>query len=505
MTNLYLPWTVALVSCTGLAQLPSPSVSPRVAPRAAYATTSGVSGSIPANRHWTQTAHNGTSMFVFGGRTGTGNGTRRNDLWEFDTTTLTWTEHNADGAAGAPPQRFRAACAWSSLSNTLVVFGGEDAAGNVLDDTWEWDPGTNTWTQITPISTPPARRFSSMAELPGAGIVMFGGWDDMGADLNDTWVYVGGTWNQLLPMSTPPARGHHHLVTRSGDFGDVFLCGGQNSLGSGSKIHFLDTWRLDPTTLDWVEITPSTPAVPASAFGNAVAYDPIRQCVVMTGGQGISSNSGATGGAYGTEYGGSPSSWTSEFDCVTDEWRLYGPASFNTSDPVIGRASRYFTAFVGDRIWMWGGQDPSNTSDLTAMKEYQASPLASTTDNGGGCIGLTLTAENDPWLGRPFEATVDGVAATGLIWGFNGFFTQSIPLAGLHPAGIPGCDVLIDLFGNEFLGVGGPITWSIPLPPVPALAGATMHLQAIQLEVGPGNAILSLGASNAIVIQTGAL
>jgi hypothetical protein len=35
----------------------------------------------------------------------------------------------------------------------MLIFGGEDGSGNVLDETWSWD-GT-TWTQLDVMGPPP--------------------------------------------------------------------------------------------------------------------------------------------------------------------------------------------------------------------------------------------------------------------------------------------------------------------------------------------------------------
>jgi len=500
---------VALVSGIALAQIPSPSPQARSAPRAEYIATTGVGGVVPANRHWSHAAGNGTSMFVFGGRNGTGAGPVRNDLQEFDATTLTWTEHNADGDPLAPAPRYRNGIAWDALTSKLIVFGGEDGAGNILGDTWQWDPVTNSWANISPALSPSARRFSAMAQEPSTGgLLLFGGWDVNDTPLNDTWLFIGGTWIQLNPATSPPARGHHSLVTRD-NFGDVFLCAGHDGAATG-RIHFLDSWRWDGPNATWVQINPTTTAVPHGVAGNQAVYDPLRSRVVLTGGQGISTAAGNTGGAYGTEYGGSPSAWTSEFDCVTNEWLLYGPAAFSTADPVIGRASRYYSAFIpaAGKIYFWGGQNPSGTgTPLTDMKEYQAAPVASVASYGAGCSGLVLAADSDPWLGRTFESTLTGLSAGSLVWGITGFTTAATPLATLHPAGGAGCDLLMVPDGTLFLlNIGGSAEFDLALPSSIVFAGAAMHMQGLQVTVnGAGTVITSLTSSNGITITAGAL
>ncbi|MCA8952969.1 MAG: hypothetical protein KDE27_25890 [Planctomycetes bacterium] len=508
--RIVVPAAVLSLTAAAVAQVPTPSVSPRVAPRAEYVLTTGVTGIVPANRHWSQATGNDTSLFVFGGRTGTaGTGSKRNDLYEFDATTSVWTEHNLDGDPNAPPQRYRNGLAWDPIGNRLLMFGGEDAAAALLADTWEWIPATNTWNNITPASSPVARRFHSMSYDPASsGILMFGG-DDGTNMLGDTWLLVANTWVQLAPTTAPAARSHHSLVTR-GDFGDVFLCAGHDNAAT-NRVHFLDSWRWDGAATTWVQIVPTTAAVPASMAGNQAVYDAERQVVVMTGGQGISTSTAQTGGAYGSAYGGSPSGWTSEFDCVTNEWRLYGGATFDTADPVIGRASRYYSAFVPatSRIYFWGGQDPTGQgASLVAMKEYQASPLASASSFGAGCnssVGpLGLASDNNPWTGRTWSLTGSGFANGSLAFGVVGFGTQSTPLSAFHPAGGAGCNLLVT---NDavllLLPVAGQATLGVTLPNNAGLAGLVLDSQMLTIELAGPNISL-IASTNAVTGTLGA-
>ncbi len=509
------------LSTTAAAQPPSPIVTPRTAPRAEYVLVSGVTGTLPSNRHWSPAVSHGDTMYVFGGRTGEGGGgTRRNDLYSFDATTLTWTQHNADGDANAPSQRFRNAAAWDPVRDVLVIFGGEDAAGTTLNDTWEWDAATNTWTDVTAlVSTPPsARRFSAMAWDPiTQGMILHGGQDASGAR-DDTWGYfgpAGGGWAQFTPPTSPGLRANHSLVTRF-DRGDIFLCAGHDVGATPNRIHYTDAWRWNPLTLDWEQIVTSTNAVNASMAGNQAVYDPIRQRVVLTGGQGISTNAAATGGAYGTEYGGSPTNWTSEFDCITNEWKLYGATTFGASDSVIGRASRYYTGFLNGKVYKWGGQNPAGGNE-SSVKEYQANPIADSTPIGAGCdnsltFPVTLapraiqagsgTTPSRPWLGSAYEFTTDGLVAGSLSATLVGFTTAPapIPLNLVFPASNP-CDLLIDaaVATIPLTIVGGSADAALSLGDDTALLTLTVNLQTVQVE----GALTWVSASNMLQLQIG--
>lgn len=497
----------AAASASAVAQLPTPDPQPRTAPRAAYTEVAGTTGSVPVNRHWSEVAANATTMFVFGGRTGEGGtGTKRNDLYSWSSATNAWTQHNADGAVGAPPQRFQNAAEWDPVNSRLVIFGGQDAAGTILNDTWEWDQATNTWANTTPATSPVARKEHSLAFDPVTQtMLMFGGRDASDVSLSDTWIYVpspvfgvAGSWTQLAPATVPPARSTHLMITRP-DFGDVFMCSGTDWAAAPNRIHFLDVWRWDGLTLNWIQIVPTTSNVIHAFTGHRVAYDEIRRRVVVTGGNGISQNSATTGGAYGTAYGGSPSNWTSEFDCVTNEWKLYGAALSTTTDALIGRASRYYTAFVDGKVYMWGGQN-NKTGDETDMKEYQANPIASHAVVATGCNGLSIDAApgDEPWTCRPFDFDVAGVQPGAMVAAYVGFNQLVGAPYALSLFGIPGCaqwyleSVASFPIPNDNSGT---LTGTIDLPDDPGIVVLTPMIQAFQLHGGAfsSTGVLTLG------------
>ncbi|MEO0481017.1 MAG: kelch repeat-containing protein [Planctomycetota bacterium] len=501
------------LSCAGIAQVPTPNPQPRTAPRAEWVATPGVTGTVPPNRHWSQPANSPTQMFVFAGRNGSGAGPLRNDLWAFDGVSLSWTELTTDGDPSAPPARFRNGCTYDPLNDRLVVFGGEDPSGTLLNDTWQYSFITNTWTSLG-TGGPSARRFTRLAYDPSSlGVVLFGGQDAAGNPLGDTWILAGGAWAAITPGASAPARGLHHLVTRP-DTGDVFLCGGQD-FAPTNRIHFTDVWVWDINSPNgWSPIAATTTAIPHGVFGNNAVYDQARRRVILQGGQGISTAFNETGGAYGTAYGGSPSNWTSEWDCVTNEWLLYGAAGFNTGDPVIGRSSRYYTAFLEteDKIYKWGGQNPSGVGvPLTTLKEYQANPIADSTPLGVGCSGLaggpiTMTAQDRAWIGRSLTMDVDGLAPVSLVFTVLGFTPGSTPLSALLPgAGLAGCTLETDIIDSITLtNTGGSAQLIFGLPVRPSLVGVQVNFQTLQVE-SPGLSITGFSSSNGLRLTLGVL
>jgi hypothetical protein len=72
---------------------------------------------------------------------------------------------------------------WFLRAAARSLFGGANDAGGVLDDTWEWDGKAKTWTwkggnwiQQFPAAAPSARTLQMMAyDLNLGEVVLFGG------------------------------------------------------------------------------------------------------------------------------------------------------------------------------------------------------------------------------------------------------------------------------------------------------------------------------------------
>jgi hypothetical protein len=87
------------------------------------------------------------------------------------------------------------AMAYDAATNQLLLFGGGTShtptALGYHGDTWVWD-GSN-WTQLHPVTSPPARQNPDMVyDAARQQIVLYGGYD--GQYLSDTWTWNGTTW-----------------------------------------------------------------------------------------------------------------------------------------------------------------------------------------------------------------------------------------------------------------------------------------------------------------------
>src|SRR2546425_3729927 len=104
----------------------------------------------------------------------------------------------------APSPRTGPAMAFDDTDGVVLMFGGVSATGGYLSDLWTYDVSSNTWTNVTPASSPPARWKAGFSYDPVAhAAFLYGGSD--GSSRIALWKYdvVAGTWPLLNP---PPPR-----------------------------------------------------------------------------------------------------------------------------------------------------------------------------------------------------------------------------------------------------------------------------------------------------------
>ena len=200
----------------------------------------------------------------------------------------TWTQVSTPVG---PSIRAQHAMAYDSSRGKVVLFGGHDVNGTQLNDTWEYD-GTN-WAQITTTNSPSARENHAMVfDSTRSKVVLFGG-SLFGSRLNDTWEYDGAGWAQVPTPSPPLPNARQQMVYDHGR-SRVVMFGGDIS---GDK-----TWEYDG--MDWTLI--STPTSPQPRWQHGMAYDPARGLTVMFGGDANGGNFGDTWEYDGTNWMLSP-------------------------------------------------------------------------------------------------------------------------------------------------------------------------------------------------------
>lgn len=167
----------------------------------------------------------------------------------------------------APSGRFNATLE-DLRDGRLLLFGGRNAAGVWLADTWIFDVASSTWTQLAPDMAPPARNAHGMALVAAGTVVLFGGTSSMGGGpLGDTWIFdvAAEQWSQFGPPTSPPPRFQHGMVA----IGDsrILMHGGRTAAGG----ELGDTWIFDGAAGTWTNAAPAGAPTTDSAF--ALAFD----------------------------------------------------------------------------------------------------------------------------------------------------------------------------------------------------------------------------------------
>ena len=198
------------------------------------------SGDLPAQRAGQGMVYDSDTgkVILFGGIAADGD---FSDTWSYDPIANAWTYLSPTGTV--PSARDSVSMVYDPSTHRVLMFGGLDAGG-ALNDTWAYDPTANTWTKLSPSGTlPPARYAASIVyDTSNGQTIMFGGQSDDGNSLNDTWAYdpTTNTWTKLSPSGEPPSARSSSMVYDSVT-GQAILFGG-NGGGSG----FNDTWSYRP-------------------------------------------------------------------------------------------------------------------------------------------------------------------------------------------------------------------------------------------------------------------
>ena len=223
-------------------------------------TTVGVSGSQPPARAFATMVYDSRDGYVllFGGWAGPGR--LLNDTWGFSAGA--WT--NLTNVSAAPPARDGAAMAYDHSDGYVVLFGGCGAVLCPLNDTWRFQLGA--WKNITSPSAaaPSPRQGAAMIWDDNDGYaVLFGGADAAGLRLGDTWQFVHAKWSASVITSPtqPPAR-VDAAFTYYGINNAAYLFGGNGTNGTLG-----DLWKFAADA--WTNQTGAATPIPSPRIAAA--------------------------------------------------------------------------------------------------------------------------------------------------------------------------------------------------------------------------------------------
>jgi hypothetical protein len=281
-------------------------------------------------------------------------------------------------------------------------------------------------------------------------VVMFGGIVSQGF-LDETWVFDGTTWQQRLG-AMPPIRASAAMAydrVRNA----VVMYGGFGG--------YSDTWEWNGT--QWTQRLASGPT-PLERAG--MAWDPHSNRVLMFGGRaGTNPSSGYRDEVFAWD----GSTWTQRNFATRPSARAFhGMAHNPLTDEIVVLAGANATSFNLTDAWVYPGRVAAG-----------AAPY------GAGCGGLSLVATATPVLGQLATSELRRTAPFGVAFMAIGFDRTSW---GTHPLpfslasfGMPGCalyhDVSLILFSPCSITAPGVATHSIAIPAIPAVTGFEFYVQ----------------------------
>lgn len=171
--------------------------------------------------------------------------------WAYDLDRDTWEQMQPKRT---PPYREFGKVAYDIESDQVILFGGNSGTiGEPLGDTWAYDYDSDTWTEMSPEASPPARSYAALAYDPVMDrVLLFGGSvDEETAEFDDTWAYDvdRDAWTQI-ETAGPGARAWHSMVADD-EVGLVVLFGG----GVTRDDYTNEVWIFDPATERWSQAT----------------------------------------------------------------------------------------------------------------------------------------------------------------------------------------------------------------------------------------------------------
>jgi cysteine-rich repeat protein len=196
----------------------------------------------------------------------------------------TWTWDGTDWAAQvpatSPDPRGSHGLSFDALSGTVLLHGGVLADHSASGETWAWDGAG--WTQVT-LTDPPAGRYLhalACSPDPDVGCVVHGGYN-LPSSAPTTLRRSTGEW-EAVNASLPPAPRTSAAMVLDRGRGCVLLFGGW---GSGGTLD--ETWAH--CGHGWRRLTDAFMVRPPARSGHGMAYDELRERVVVQGGHGASS------------------------------------------------------------------------------------------------------------------------------------------------------------------------------------------------------------------------
>lgn len=359
--------------------------------------------------------------------------------------------------------RARHAMCWDMRMSEYLIFGGVDAGGFVIGDTYHGSPALGWRRHVSSTLTP--RQGAAVASTP-QGVLLYGGRDS--APRDDAYLWDGAQWTRLSSTTLGAGRCFHSMAYDERR-GEAVLFGGATDYNAGlPRAVFGETWVRSGSA--WQLRSPRHSPPPLAFHG--MTYDLARERIVLFGGV---DNVGNYSGAVAWEWDGT-------------DWTQRRPEVDET--PRVGHVLAY-DHDTGRVVAVFG-----NSGGLVVVEPryYGTTAAALVSTSGIGCPGslgpLTIATDGNrlPWLGSTLTVQVGNLPAGSIPFLLLGFAPTQIDLM---PLGFPGCTQYVVINSSHYLGVpsGNVASFQWGLSPDPVFVGLPIVFQGIALLAGGANGI----------------
>ncbi len=237
----------------------------------------------PPASMWHSAVHDATNgyMYIYGGYDGTSDlPANATDIWRFDTSNNSWACLTTIN--GPPKPRRLHMAVWDSNNGQMVLYGGINSTMNYFNDAWTLTFGGKqpSWSNLSIVNTAPKNEGMSCGWdcVSSKRMVLFGGYDGSNYDTNTYDLDPSSPqWQQLSPKTNPTAVSRMCFDT-DGSNGKLYIFG-----GTDASACYQDTYYFDFSQNDWTQITGGT-TLPSKRCESAGAWDSANNRFIIYGG-----------------------------------------------------------------------------------------------------------------------------------------------------------------------------------------------------------------------------
>jgi hypothetical protein len=213
------------------------------------------------NGYWQQYDEKNDVVILFGGiLQDDPDGIGLDETWAYDYNTNTWTNMSPPVS---PPARTLGFMTYDSNVDKMLLFGGVRRWSSpwiFYNDVWAYDYALNNWTNVTPtVGLYPEARFGHYWSFDPIlnKTLLFGGSTDTQLPnwniLDDMWIYDLGstTWTEIFPINKPSERVYTDMVYDSNASKTILFGGSSSTPGILPNDYLDDLWIFDSQTLNW--------------------------------------------------------------------------------------------------------------------------------------------------------------------------------------------------------------------------------------------------------------